>query len=187
MSFGWSASDVIAALQLLNQIRTALRDVGGASEQYRNEVAFLDSLTTTVGLLDTLQPFPLDRALALNLQQHCDLVRGPLNDFLADIKRRFSARLDPKTPWWDVSSAPKKIRWASSTSTKVKELRANVSGSLHAVQICLIHQSLCVSESCWYWLSNTATISPWGQSLDATIISVYLLTHSQSTHAQITI
>lgn len=141
MSFGWSVGDILAAVGLLNKIRVALKDAGGASSGYQDEIAFLQSLVVTLRHLDSLHLAPIDPEIAATLQKHCLQVRKPLDAFLQNAQRRFAV-LGNTTPWADVSSVHYKIRWELSTSKQVKGLREKISGNLDAIQIALSQQTL---------------------------------------------
>lgn len=142
MSFGWSAGDLVAALQLLNTIRIALSDTGGAVGHYREQVAFLQQLGLTLGHLDALHGLPVSSATRADLQAHCEKVRGPLLAFLGDGQRRFRGALGRRTAWADLRSAPRKVQWPLWTAERVRELREGIAGSLDAIQIVLCQESL---------------------------------------------
>lgn len=142
MSFGWSVGDLVGAVQLLRKVVIALKDAGGASDEYGEEVAFLQSLAVTLRHLDALQSLRVDRDVLLNLQEHCTQVREPVLLFLKDIQRRFRGPLGHKTSWMNVAPATRKVQWALSVSKRVKGLRRRISGNIDAIQLCLSNQTL---------------------------------------------
>lgn len=142
MSFGWSVGDLVGAVQLLRKVVVALKDAGGASDEYGEEVAFLQSLAVTLRHLDALQSSRVDQEVFLNLQEHCKQVKEPVLLFLKDIQRRFQGPLGQKTSWANVSPATRRVQWALSVSKRVKGLRRKVSGNIDAIQLCLSHQTL---------------------------------------------
>lgn len=76
MSFGWSASDIVAALQLLHKVVVALKDTDGASSDYQDVSSFLNVLSVTLQHLKALQAAPLDPDPAQNLEQLCKLLKS---------------------------------------------------------------------------------------------------------------
>jgi len=46
-SFGWSASCLLEAIKLVDKVRKALKEAGGAASQYSDAVSFLESLGAT--------------------------------------------------------------------------------------------------------------------------------------------
>lgn len=142
MSFGWSVGDLVGAAQLLRKIIVALKDAGGASDEYGEEMAFLQSLAVTLRHLDVLQLAPLDRDVLLNLQEHCTQVRAPVLSFLKDIQHRFQGPLGQKKSWTNAVATSRKVQWALSVSKRVRGLRRRISGSMDTIQLCLSHQTL---------------------------------------------
>lgn len=144
MSFGWSASDVLAALTVLNRIRIALKDSGGASSNYQEETGFLHSVSTTLETLDSLQPLRLDLNALNNLQQICQQIRGPLLPFLNKVARDFENTLGPqpipKNQPFKVFRATRMIQWALSTSKEVQQLKSRIIVPLMALQIGMSQQ-----------------------------------------------
>lgn len=142
MSFGWSVGDLVGAAQLLRKIVIALKDAGGASDEYGEEMAFLQSLAVTLRHLDALQLAPLERDVLLSLQEHCIQVREPMLIFLKDIQHRFQGPLGQKQSWTNAVATSRKVQWALSVSKRVRRLRRRISGSIDAIQLCLSHQTL---------------------------------------------
>lgn len=142
MSFGWSVGDLVGAARLLRKIIIALKDAGGASEEYGEEMAFLQSLAVTLRHLDALQLAPLERDVLLNLQEHCIQLREPVLLFLKDIQHRFQEPLGQKQSWTNAVATSRKVQWALSVSKRVRGLRQRISGSIDAIQLCLSHQTL---------------------------------------------
>lgn len=142
MSFGWSVGDLIGAARLLRKIIIALKDAGGASEEYREEIAFLQNLAVTLSHLDALQLAPLERDILLNLQEHCKQLREPLLLFLKDIQHQFQKPLGQKQSLANAIATCRKVQWALSVSKRVRGPRQKISGSIDAIQLCLSHQTL---------------------------------------------
>ena len=47
MPFGWSPGDIVAALKLVQQIGSALKDSGGASSEFQDCLSFVQTLSRT--------------------------------------------------------------------------------------------------------------------------------------------
>jgi len=140
MSFGWSASDIAAALQLLNTVVVALKDTGGASSDYQDASHFLNILSVTLQHLKALQAAPLDPNLAKNIEQHCAQIQGPLAAFHERINSRFQRDLGAESTRLMFLTAGRKIQWALSTSKEVKRLKEKIGGSVAAIGIALSQQ-----------------------------------------------
>jgi hypothetical protein len=148
MSFGWSAGDLLAALTVLNKIRVALKDSGGASSDYQEENGFLQSVSTTLETLKSLQSLPLDADALNNLQQICQQIQGPLRSFLDKVNHDFQNKLGPQpvsnNQFSKVFRAPRMIQWALSTSKKVQQLKSRIIMPLLALQIGISQQIMFV-------------------------------------------
>jgi hypothetical protein len=123
MSFGWSAGDLVAALKLLHQIGSALRDSGGASSDFQETISFFQTLSRALEHLNVLRSKPLDPEIAEQLREQCDHIRVPLVTFLEDVGGKFELSLGAKSRRNKLFAAPRMIQWALSTSKKVKRLQ----------------------------------------------------------------
>jgi hypothetical protein len=142
MSFGWSAGDIVAALKLLHQIGSALRDSGGASSDFQDTLSFLQTLSRTLEHLNVLQAAGLDSDVANILREQYDEIRVPLATFLKDVGARFEPSLGVKGERNKILAAPRKIQWALSTSKKVRRLQEQIAVPMSSVGILLGQQIL---------------------------------------------
>lgn len=55
MSFGWSASDIVAAIKLLMNVADALKDIDGAKSQYQQDSSYLKELANVLQNLKDLK------------------------------------------------------------------------------------------------------------------------------------
>jgi hypothetical protein len=140
MSFGWSAGDIVAALQLLHKVAIALKDSGGASSEYQDVSSFLDILSVTLQHLKALQSAPLDPELAKNLQQLCEHVQGPISSFCEHIRSSFERDLGADSTRLKFLTTGRKLQWALSTSKKVQTLREKIGGPMVGIGIVLGQQ-----------------------------------------------
>ena len=92
-AFGWSASDIVAALQLLHKVVVALKDTVGVSSNYQNVSSFLNVLSVTLQHLKALQTAPLDPDLAQNLGQLYSKLRHHCHRFVNILARILSGIL----------------------------------------------------------------------------------------------
>jgi hypothetical protein len=148
MSFGWSASDLLTALTVLNKICVALKDSGGASSDYQEESGFLHSVSKTLETLDSLQSLPLAADALQNIRQICQQIQGPLQPFLNKVNLDFETSLGrqsvSKHQFTKVVRAPRMIQWALSTSKRVQQLKRKIVVPLMALQIGMSQQIMLV-------------------------------------------
>lgn len=152
MSFGWSASDMLTALAVLNKIRVALKDSGGASLDYQEESGFLHSVSTVLETMNSLESLPLGADEFNRLQQICLQIQSPLCLFLDKVNRDFEKNLGPqpvsKNRFSKISRAPRMIQWALSTSKRVQRLKGRIVLPLMALQIGMSQQIMLVISYC---------------------------------------
>jgi hypothetical protein len=142
MSFGWSASDIVAAIQLIHKVTTALKDTGGASSDFQDTATFLDILSSTLQHLKTLQTAALDPELAKNLERLCEQVREPISTFCEYIRSSFEGDLGHNSTRLKFLTTGRKIQWALSTAKKAKVLRERIGGTIIAISVILGQQVL---------------------------------------------
>ncbi len=87
MSFGWSAGDILAAINFILDVASALDDVSGAGHDYRNITSFLEDLSEhalapllTCPAIDT---YPDYKA---SIGKQVLAIRGPVAKFIAKVK-----------------------------------------------------------------------------------------------------
>ncbi|KAH6847781.1 hypothetical protein B0I37DRAFT_151283 [Chaetomium sp. MPI-CAGE-AT-0009] len=140
MSFGWSASDVVAALELLNKVRIALNDCGGASSEYQAECSFLQTLSITLGHLKTLKAAPLEPGISENISELLGQIEQPVRRFLDDIERTFGSSLGVSSTRRKLLTAPRKIQWALVVADRAKVLREKIGVPLSAILAAMSQQ-----------------------------------------------
>ncbi|KAH8655047.1 hypothetical protein BGZ60DRAFT_519157 [Tricladium varicosporioides] len=147
MSFGWSAGDIITAVQLLHKVGVALKDSGGASSEIKDTLAFLQSLILTLQHINSFRSISFNPEISQNVQEHYNQIDAPLQAFLSDMKLKFKPVIASSSRRRKVLSAPRKIEWALLTSKKAKELQARIVGPMVAINLLQAQQtSLSISQ-----------------------------------------
>lgn len=118
MSFGWSAGDIVAALQATHSLYDALDGYKGVSEEYREAVSFLRSLTRTLEPLSTLTAWSAYPAYGEEIKQQVALIREPVCVFLRDVIK-FEPSLGEKARKGRRRGIVRKLQWYLDTSRDV--------------------------------------------------------------------
>lgn len=140
MSFGWSAGDVAAALKLLYRLGNSLRESGGASSDYQDTIAFLQTFSQTIQHLHAIQATSLDPPIAQTLRDQCGQIRGPLQAFLEDANKfESSLGLNKRKKLWGIG---RNIQWEVAMKNKVKALQNRVEVPVASISIILGQQVL---------------------------------------------
>jgi len=136
-AFGFSIGDFIAAIHLVKKISIALKDSGGAADEYRSLYTELQQLQL---VLEELRDLPTSSNASLN---HYNAVRGmayqvqvPLKAFVTKM-RAYYEMLGPQADVTDWRFSKRKIQYALSMKNDVKEMRAAVTMKIVSVTLLL--------------------------------------------------
>jgi hypothetical protein len=131
--------------ELIRKVSKALSDANGASSEYQHAVIELQSLSSVLTHLQSLEP-------SENNIHHVNAIRGmalacqfPLREFLAKIQRDEPSlgALAGKS----FRGIIKKTKWAVITSEDVKKLRVLVSAKVVSINMLLATQNAYVSRT----------------------------------------
>lgn len=132
-TFGFSAGDFIAAVALIVNVTKALKDVGGASDEYRSLVQELSLLERILKQLHARQGTNIFSA---DVTQQTDLTLATLGSFLETISK-FDAKLGEQTPSaWHHGTA-RKAQWAVAYAKEIEKLRIKVGTHLSELNVLL--------------------------------------------------
>jgi hypothetical protein len=84
MAFGWSADDVLSAINLIIEVANTLDEVSGSAKEFREASSFLRDLNLA---LSPLQPFTaLDTkpVYKTEIQQQVEAIMKPIETFITD-------------------------------------------------------------------------------------------------------
>ncbi|CAM1509911.1 Fc.00g002460.m01.CDS01 [Cosmosporella sp. VM-42] len=134
--FGFSAGDFVAALRLIVDVSKALKDTGGAADEYRQVLVELQLLQKVIQLLQSRagpQPNASDPFSAYAKQQ-TDLTLQSLADFLQFVSK-FDAKLGVQAQSGWFRGAGRKAQWAVVQAREVEKLRTRVGGQLQLLNL----------------------------------------------------
>lgn len=136
--FGWSAGDLVAAISVVTKVCKALKDAGGAKEDYRESVSFLESLSVTLGLLHKYYEANLNQNDLSDLKSQILLIQDPVDAFTKNVKLKYGPELgtQPGIGYRAVvKGVPKKIKWALWMHKESERLNSRISTPLAAIQM----------------------------------------------------
>ena len=138
-AFGWSAGDLVQAVTVIYKVGKALKDSGGASEDYQEAITFLQSLALT---LNTLRNFDGSSGTSAEdaavIRAQVDCIREPVQCFLNKIESKFELKLGAKSKKGirgALLGGHRRVEWALSVSKDVKALNERITVPLCAIQI----------------------------------------------------
>lgn len=140
--FGYSAGDFIAAVGLIAKVTKALKDAGGAREEYQ-------ALVSELGLLNQiLEKLPPDAepsktdddassdAFANFARQQTKVTISELTQFLERISKFGSSMGGKSKSGWH-RSVPRKTQWAVYYADEVEKMRAKLGTQLQIILVAL--------------------------------------------------
>jgi hypothetical protein len=136
-AFGFSVGDFISAIILIKKVSQALRDSGGAAEDYQCLLRELQQLQL---LLEQLRDLPATSSSSMN---HYNAVRGmayqvevPLRAFVEKLRSYYNRLGQPndRSNWRTIKS---KVQWAVSMREEVREMRTVVTMKIVSISVLL--------------------------------------------------
>ena len=136
MSFGWSAGDIVAAIQLVVKLAGALEDSAGSSSQYCEVIRELYSLERALLDVKNLQLEPQQHHRQVALFGAALQCRETIDQFMRKIgKYQLALRQGGSGSW--VKDALRKMQWSLCSQKEVDVFRPSLSAHTSAIGIML--------------------------------------------------
>ncbi|ESZ94272.1 hypothetical protein SBOR_5340 [Sclerotinia borealis F-4128] len=145
--FGWSAGDLVAAISVAVKVSKALKDAGGAKEDYRESVAFLESLSVTLQVLHKYYGANLNQNDFSAVEAQMLLIQDPIDAFTKSVKLKYEPELgtQPRAGYRaGLKGVSKKIQWALWMNKESERLSSKISTPLAAIQMRLSIQIISI-------------------------------------------
>jgi hypothetical protein len=123
MSFGWSAGDVIAAIDLVIKIIKSVDSAGGAREHFQELQSELSALMRALNEISDLTSLPGQIPEIVALKFAACLCEDTLKRFYQKIKP-FDATLGGQSQSSKLSAAPRMVRWELLVRKEIPEFRS---------------------------------------------------------------
>lgn len=136
MSFGWSAGDIAQAVALIVKVAKALDSADGSAGDYREAVAFLQSLKHTLEPLQTLTALGAYPAYKDEIRKHVESIRRPIESFLA-IATKFDFSLGSNAKTGHHRHITRKLQWRFIESKEVDKLKGLIDGHMKVLDTLL--------------------------------------------------
>lgn len=135
--FGFSAGDFIAALKVVKDVIDALRDSGGAGEEYRELINELYTLETALLEVKRVELDDEQHAQRVALQQAASQCHGTIDEFWKKIQK-YQPHLRSEGSGSRVKDGWRKIQWAMCTEKDVASFRAKLRGHTGSINLLLM-------------------------------------------------
>lgn len=136
MAFGWSAGDILAAINFIIKISSALDEASGSSSKFREASCFLRDLNSALRPLETLSLLETKTVYQDEIERQVEGIRGPVEKFLnsEEVKKlQDDLGVERGGRWGRLRDVKSKLVWHFRTSEKALELRELVGAKLEIV------------------------------------------------------
>ena len=144
-AFRWSGSDIVVSINIIIKISEAFKKSGGASSQFAESTAFLDTFEAT---LQRIKDYTNENANAKytdSITEQVKLIDGPYHKF-EKYMLDFCPALGETSTQSTVRKAPRKIRWAlkelSEVSGEIAKLKKAITDPMLFIGPLLLLQTL---------------------------------------------
>lgn len=136
-AFGFSFGDCVTAIELIRKISKALRETGGAADEFHLVLQDLHNLQQILEVLQTLRPAGASTS-------HVNAIRGtslgcliPLREFSAKLEERFGPALHVGSTKSPFARFGRKAQWATLTSEEVFRFRIAIITEIISISLLL--------------------------------------------------
>ena len=121
VGFGFSIGDFIAAVDLFRKVTVALKDSGGARDDYLKTLSNLETLQSILGCRTNIKVDTHNSASGQAIQRLAHLIKKDVEDFVNKIDK-FKATLGPTKSRHLATGVVAKIKWSQYAANNVRKL-----------------------------------------------------------------
>lgn len=141
--FGFSAGDIVLAIEVFMKIVQALNETNGAASEYQDTMQFLQCLCIVLQYLQDINISTLDPMVRQAVQTLANAMERPLRTFITEIqKHEPSVERSSTNASKALRAGLRKIKWSLFISEKVDRLRNQVSAEVKTLQLLLQYETL---------------------------------------------
>ena len=134
--FGFSVGDFVTVLNLFKEIGLALRDHGGASDDYQQTVGELETISAILQQLQCLPSVTPNVSQVNAIKGQAQLSQDAVSKFLENVAR-YKSSLGYESAKGLHRGILHKAKWATLVSREVKELRAVINAQCLSIKLLL--------------------------------------------------
>lgn len=131
MSFGFSAGDFVAAVKIIADLITCLKDVGGSRDDYQELIRELESLDRTLKHIDTISDPRANRVKCAAL-----MCRHPLEEYLQKVQK-YSRSLGLSHTANKAIGYTRSAQWMLTEKNEARRLRTYLSLHIGSIDMSL--------------------------------------------------
>lgn len=136
VGFGFGVGDFIATINLFKNVASALKDHGGARDDYNKTLSRLETTSAVLSCLEALDSPTGDAATLNAIRGLAHVIRKDVDDFQASIEKYRVKLLQSRGTKKHFSSAVAKIKWSQFVANEVTKLYQGV--QIHTTSLDLL-------------------------------------------------
>lgn len=141
VTFGWSASDIGKAIEILATVYNSLKDVDGAASEYQDLADFLTRLTLTLQHLQNLDTRNSDVNFLKAIRAQGAAVLRPVSEFMSEISR-YEPALSRHSGVSRFTSAYSKVGWGLRMPERLAKLKTAIGTELEVIHLLVESEGL---------------------------------------------
>lgn len=138
MAFGWSAGDILAAMNFVITVAKALDDVSGAAQEFREASAFLRDLHAELTPLQKFTALDAEPAYKKEIECQVQAIKVPIERFINDagvVNMQKSLGVIKEGHLKHFTNVKSKLTWHYSTAEKANALQKVVAQHLRIINM----------------------------------------------------
>ncbi|KAF2868503.1 hypothetical protein BDV95DRAFT_130656 [Massariosphaeria phaeospora] len=141
VAFGYSASDIALAIQLLSKVYKGLKETGGSASEFQDISEFLKGLISTLQHLQTLQLECSNPSLVNAVRALSNSALNPIFEFIDEVSK-YEPALKRQSAISRVGSSYRKAEWAVRIPKRLAKLKADAVLELEPIHLLLESETL---------------------------------------------
>jgi hypothetical protein len=135
MAFGWSAGDILTAINFIFEIAQALDEVDGAAKEFRDASTFLKDLKSALVPLQTFTALDTKPEYKKEIEQQVLEIKIPVERFIHDVRDlQEDLGVVREGHFRHLQNIPSKFKWHFRVSKKAVELQNKVERHLKIIE-----------------------------------------------------
>ena len=141
IGFGFGVGDFVTTINLFKEIAVALKDHGGALDDYQKTLNHLESLCAILECLADISD-PTKNSASLNaISRSAQRIKDEVDNFLTGITK-YKARFESRNLAGPLIRATAKIEWSQYVATQVTKVYVDVDCETNKLRLLLDYHNL---------------------------------------------
>lgn len=143
VEFGWSARSIVDVIKTADKIRKALRDEGGAKQEYTEAVTFLNHVEAVLKHLEKhIEGYP-NSPYREDILNQLKSIEAPWRRLESVYMGKYKNNLGVDSTRSKAKQVPQKLQWALKDMSEVlRQAKIEILGPLHMIHTLLLSETM---------------------------------------------